>query len=854
MTSDPKKAADTLDAGVSAMRAGSPTSDEVGNAASRVLHRIATEHAKVVQHPAALEAQGIERIQGCDDFRALIPAYLSSSLTASRKLLFEDHIHECVLCRKAVEEAKSGVRSTSRVAPTLQGSARPRWVAKWSLAAAVAAAVVLAFQTTAVRDFLWPIDVHAMVQTVEGGLYLVQDQRVQPIGAGRRVERSEVVRTGNSSGAVLQLADGSRIEMNARSELSLERASDGVRINLNRGKMIVTAAKQRNAHLYAATKELGVSVVGTVFEVNAGVKGSRVSVIEGEVRVQQGQSVQPLLPGQQLSTDPGMGTVPLNEEISWSRDVAKYVELLKIAQDVSNRVAAAEMRHTSDLVPLVPESTVIFASLPNITQTIAESYALLKQRMSENQVLADWWQDNSKASVGGLTMDQIVVQLTRAGNYLGPEVILAFPKDLDTQAPVVLADVNSPVQLVTALQDSGIRVVLSVEQLQALPVSQGPVVFVGQGLMIVSDAKQILRSLAFRAGTATNSFSSVPLYGRLAQAYTEGVGWLLAADLERLIGNNAQNLQLQQTGIADMQQFIAEQKTGPGGGSYLATLGFKQNRRGITSWLAQPSPMGALEFISPNAFGVAAIVTKDPTAMFEDIFRIVSQEGHGAEDLQNYQTQNHVDIRRDLIAPLGNEILIAVDGPILPTPAWRMIIEVNDAARLQNTIEWSVAELSRTAAAAQQEGAKIGSETVGGRTYYSLMGSKFPTEIHYTYWAGYMIIAPNRAMLMESIQNHDSGNTLLRSAAFRSQLPADGRDYASGFVYQNIQALTSALPAGVLKQAPVDALPSLVCLYGEPDRIVMSSKGVLGMNVASMTGITGLLNVAGLQGGLRGVH
>ena len=56
------------------------------------------------------------------------------------------------------------------------------------------------------------------------------------------------------------------------------------------------------------------------------------------------------------------------------------------------------------------------------------------------------------------------------------------------------------------------------------------------------------------------------------------------------------------------------------------------------------------------------------------------------------------------------------------------------------------------------------------------------------------------------------------------------------------------LPSGVLKQTAVETLPNLVCLYGEPDRIVMSSKGVLGMNVASIAGITGMLNVTGLPG------
>jgi hypothetical protein len=366
--------------------------------------------------------------------------------------------------------------------------------------------------------------------------------------------------------------------------------------------------------------------------------------------------------------------------------------------------------------------------------------------------------------------------------------------------------------------------------------------------MIVSaNAGQIQRSLRFRTAAASNSFASTPLYKRLEQAYSDGVGWLLAADLERLV-NKSVDSRLEQTGVADVQQFVVEQKTGSGGASYRATLAFNQNRRGMAGWLAQPSPMGALEFISPNAYGVAAVVTKDPSLMLNDILALVAGDSGAMQDFENYQREHHVDIRRDLVAPFGNELLVAVDGPILPTPSWRVVIEVNDATRLQNTIEWSIADMNREAAARQRAGATLTSETVGGRTFYSLGGTTLPTEIHYTFWAGYMIIAPSRAMLVEAIQNHDTGNSLLRSAEFRSQLPADGRDYASGFVYQNVQALTKLLPIDALKQTAVNTLPSVVCIYGEADRIVMSSRGVLGMNVASVAGITGMLNVTGLRG------
>lgn len=49
-----------------------------------------------------------------------------------------------------------------------------------------------------------------------------------------------------------------------------------------------------------------VSVVGTVFLVNAEAEGSRVAVYEGEVRVQEGGKERKLRSGEQVATNPRM--------------------------------------------------------------------------------------------------------------------------------------------------------------------------------------------------------------------------------------------------------------------------------------------------------------------------------------------------------------------------------------------------------------------------------------------------------------------------------------------------------------------------------------------------------------------
>jgi TonB family protein len=69
--------------------------------------------------------------------------------------------------------------------------------------------------------------------------------------------------------------------------------------------------------------------VGTVFLVNAEEAGSRVAVLEGEVRVQQGTLDQNLLPGQQVTTSPLMTAPTLPQEIAWSRNAPTHLALLQ---------------------------------------------------------------------------------------------------------------------------------------------------------------------------------------------------------------------------------------------------------------------------------------------------------------------------------------------------------------------------------------------------------------------------------------------------------------------------------------------------------------------------------------------
>ena len=189
--------------------------------------------------------------------------------------------------------------------------------------AAVAAVVLIAVALSVV---FFPGTAMATVASVEGGLQRVTGAETQSLKVNDPIRMGEVIR---SNGGSLVLADGSRIETRSGAELLLERAPDGVRIQLHNGGIIVDAARQREGHLHVQTRDFTVSVVGTVFLVNAETEGSRVAVIEGEVHVEQGRVETRLRSGEQVATNPSMKQLPVSQEIAWSRQAEAHMARLE---------------------------------------------------------------------------------------------------------------------------------------------------------------------------------------------------------------------------------------------------------------------------------------------------------------------------------------------------------------------------------------------------------------------------------------------------------------------------------------------------------------------------------------------
>jgi ferric-dicitrate binding protein FerR (iron transport regulator) len=837
-----------------AVRDDEPKASVAESAAARVWDKLAPH--------AAASGAAVEAIRGCADVRALLPAHRRAELPAARALLVEDHLRECAACRAAFREP-DGPRLAVLPWRPASTEARPEPRRHGHLAVAASLLLVAGALGWAAKQrfFGVPPGSRATVQSVSGSLQRLERGQALPLAPGAEIGEGEVVRTARGSRAVLRLSDGSSVEMSERAELAVRARGRDTTVQLERGSLIVEAAKRRTGRLRVASNDCTVSVTGTLFAVNRGIKGSRVSVLEGEVRVARAGQEHVLTPGDQWTTSDAVGSTALDDEIAWSPDKDRHLALLTEWKALRQKWIAVEtpgVRYESRLLAALPEGTVAVASIPNYGESLAQAHSLFQERLRESQVLRDWWKQVDPERHGAPGLAEVVERVRSLSSFLRDEIVIALVETDRVGGdifPLLVAEVEKPGlreyldQLLSAAPASEAPALGIVGETRALGGSTrrpGLYVLLRPGLVAIGPDEKVLLALEARREGAGAGLDQTPFGQRILEAYPDGVGLLFAADLEKMTAKVAavedsrdpgRRRALERSGLDGMRYLIFERKVVADESVTQAVVAFAGARRGIASWLAAPAPMGALDFVSPHAQAAAAFVTKSPALVFDDFMALVSSgDASARSELSRLESRLDVRLRDDLAATLGGEFALALDGPLLPTPAWKVMVEVYDPARLQATIERLVAAASDESAREGHPGLRLEAEQVEGETYHSLVGVS-PFELHYAYARGYLVAAPSRALVMKALRTFESGETLGRSASFRSLFPPDRDAHVSGLVYQHFgPAVTSLLRAPGASQltgeqkSSVEALagdakPTLVSFYGEEDGIRVAGAG-----------------------------
>src|SRR6266851_226820 len=871
----------------------------VNDAAQRVWARLITENSA----SATAEAAPADRIEGCADFQSLIPAYLRSELSEARSLLLVDHTHECIPCRKALKQARES--RTAVAVPSIRRQTRRN--SRYSLQPVIRRWGIAAVLLIGLGLIAWPLiqryvpfgSFEATVQAADGPVYVVADAKTRALNAGEKIGRGDTIRTAKDAHAVVRLGDGSTIEMKDRSEFSINQTLRGTTVHLDRGSVIVEAALQKG-HLFVDTGDSLVSVTGTTFAVNAGTKGTRVSVIEGEVHLDRNGNEKVLRAGEQATTSASIETIPVKDEVAWSQNAARYAQTLAgltALQKDLNTVAKPGVRYSTRLLDMMPENTVLYAAMPNLSTTIAESNRIIEERMQQNPALRDWFANRQDRKGPG--MDHAVSVIKEFGDQLGDEIAVGAGMNDQGQPvePIVLAELKNPAGF-RAFFDTEVQKLSGQGKAPQVQWVEDPrtaqtasssspnatktggkelYVWIAGDILVASPKLDRLATVA----KGTSSFKTTPFYERIAGVYREGAGLVIAADLEKIIEHtkgvrriavgDQHEEALDKLGVFNLKSFVFDQKDSDGKTHTRAVLSFNQTQRGVTSWLAQPAPMGSLEYISPDANLVGGFVVKDTKALVDDLLGVLNTVCPDLnKKLDQLQTEHGLNLRNDFAAPLGGEYAFAIDGPILPTPSWKLIFEVNDPAHLQQTFERVVEEVNKQAAKEGKNGLTWDRADSGGRTFYTLRSKDFGAlEANYVFANGYMIVGPSRALIEQALQYHDSGTSLNRSAKFTAGLPADGNANFSALIYHNLAPLVQpfanqignsakSLPEEqqkTIKAMAASMQPTLAYAYAFGDRIEFASNtegGPFGLSPATLLGMPNAFELEHILGqGMR---
>jgi FecR protein len=779
-------------------------------------------------------------IQNCEGVQRLFGPYRANNLAENRRLLVEAHLRDCGECLRLFHEGRDRAAVNWSAPAVITAARRSPARLGWVLAASAAAFAIGLFVYRAYWQV--PPGVRAEVQSIDGSAYVIRDHGDRRIAAGAELREGDELRTAGNSRAVLRLSDGSLVEVNQRSALDVGARGQNMTVRLERGAVIVQAAHRTSGHLYLKTPDCRVAVTGTVFSVDAGIKGSRVGVLQGSVNVAYAGMHTMLHPGEQVATSDNLAPEPLDEQFAWSPEREKYVGMLAQLANVEHQIAQIpfpEPRYSSDLLARVPADTQLYVSIPNLGEFLQEANTIFQNQLNASPELRAWWTRGHAQNPDEL--NQLVTKVHDVSQYLGNEVVLIGAGQGDSKTVALLADVTKSGlkdELQQIAGDANKLTVLDPESLASADSSQNA----GKGMYaLVRDHEVVfahdiatLKKLNAQLDAGSSGFADGNFGKQMAAAYTRGAGILLGANLQAMLqtaAGSSKQRGLESTGLGDVQYLIAEHRELNGVPANHLNLQFTGTRQRVASWLASPGPIGSLDFVSPNASAVVATLTKDPAAIADDLMAMASQAKGQPVDWSEIDAKLQIDVRNDLMANLGGDFTLALDGPVLPTPSWKMVIEVNNAGALESTLEKLVQAIRNQAQGAQAHVLTIEQSTLDSTVYYTIRDVTAGTVVaEYTFANGFMIIGPNRAIVMDALKTQASGNSLSRSASFRASLPKDENENYSSVAYQNLSPVLTPLlsqftgdAAQAIQKLAADARPTVICAWGKDNRIEAAS-------------------------------
>lgn len=518
-------------------------------------------------------------------------------------------------------------------------------------------------------------------------------------------------------------------------------------------------------------------------------------------------------------------------------DLNKYPGLLpefgRLFEKLQLNVQFPPPRSESRLLPLLPDSTVMYAAFSNYGETAHQALNIFRRELQESPVLRDWWQ-HGQAATTGPKVENFLEKFYQLSQYWGDEIVVSGATDGKNSSSIVVAEIRKPGlkklldQTLNEIAGNS-KPVLRVLDQQELATAQDsaanePVVLVRPDFVVIGTDLAAVRNFSSHLDRRSRELISSPFGQRVAQSYQGGATVLGAVDLHKILslvppGLMQNQATFQRTGFADMKYLVWEHKSVEGQAISQTELSFTGPRHGVASWLAPPSPLGSLDFVSPKAMMVVALKLANPLQIFEDAKELAGNSSSGPfATIAQFEKLLNLSLKEDVLARLAGEISVELDDFTPPKPVWKAMLQVNDPTRLQQTLSTLLAVGHLVVQQVED----------GGVTYYTvpIPAAKTPLEIGYAFVDGYLIIASSRETVAEAVRLHKTGESLGKSKKFLATLPPGHPQGASALVYQDPIAM-AAVNAGRISPALAATFaqfagkgsPTVICAYGEETAI-----------------------------------
>jgi hypothetical protein len=513
-------------------------------------------------------------------------------------------------------------------------------------------------------------------------------------------------------------------------------------------------------------------------------------------------------------------------------------EFGRLVEKFQHEVQFPAPRSESRLLPLLPQSTLFYAAFPNYGQVASQTLKIFRQEREENAALRDWWSQGDMAR-NGPKLEDGLDKFAQLHEYLGEEIAASVEMVGKEPQLMFVAEVRKPglkkflqemVEEFAGNAKSSVRVLDLKELATAKEASPGSdlELLVRPDFLVGAFDLATLRRFNARMERTSREFASTPFGQRIRQEYKGGVTVLAAGDvhkmLEQLPPAERQNAAFQQSGFADMKYAVWEHRNVDGQGVSQSELSFSGPRHGSAAWLAKPSALGSLDFVSPKAIVAASLMLASPAQIFDDVKELAgTPNSNPFAAVEVFGQALKLNVKDDLLGLLGGELTMELDSITPPQPVWKAMLAVKDAEHLQRTLSTLLAAAKFESQSAEEEGVTY--QTV------RIPSGKTAMEIGYAFVDGYLVIGSNRDAVAEAVGLHKSGTALGRSKKFLAAMPPGHSAEASALLYENpitMAALqlrqVSPEMADSLAKNPVEMNPAVVGVYGDETTIKEASK------------------------------